>query len=916
MATPPTLVGGVDHESAWNTATTPKNGGAWTPSNSANLIVGVAAKEATTGTLAVTGGTGLTWTSRQAINTASNCAMQGSTASTTAVSTTPTATLSSGTNHFGVDFLEFSGTGGYDSSASGTGKTGTHPTQAITTLSDNCALVVIVTDFNAITHAGITWDTVNGASPTVYADYVTVGSDYGVLVAVYADAGTAGVKTPGVTFGAGVQAGIIVIAVKGSAGSTSNADLAQSVVATQAATAVLTALANAAQTVTATQTGSALLVALAAAAQAVVATQTASAVLTRKLDAAQTVTATQSATATGTLGSAAAQSVIATQAATIVLTRLADIAQAVTATQSASATGTLLANTAQSVVATQVATITLTRLADLAQTVVATQAASAIGTLLANAAQSVVVTQTASATVTHPGTNADLAQSVVATQVATAVLTRLLDAAQTVTVTQAATITLTRVLDAAQSVIATQAATAVGTLLANAAQSIVVTQSASATVSSGKSADLAQSVVATQVATALLIARANAAQAVVATQAATVTLRRLLDAAQNVIASQVATAVLTRTISAAQSITATQSASATVTQAGSVLWPVTAGGSSTPVGPMTSAASPTRPVTFSASSTTYPVTDGGSTGIDGGPVTIPDDGIITHGSELTLADVGYTAYFADDLGRTLVESDLTDYRGSGTHDAGDFITGATPGSGTQADPYIIERIAVDRIRMDRPWITFRGVLAGSIFNDLNGTHHEGMGLDYVTFDPDAPDGQQNTQWEDYWANRCLFQGNTDGARANGGTIIGTTFTECIFYVTAQDAGDHNDNIQLSGGAGTVDIDRCQFHMGTTNFPTLGSSICQFADMTSGTTFRAEIRDSMFFGKLGSVDTNECLRLYDGGLTANITYLATGNLFDQNSTSPPVGRGSSNTTPTGQITWSNNAYLDGTPIALV
>lgn len=295
-------------------------------------------------------------------------------------------------------------------------------------------------------------------------------------------------------------------------------------------------------------------------------------------------------------------------------------------------------------------------------------------------------------------------------------------------------------------------------------------------------------------------------------------------------------------------------------------------------------------------------------------------GGITHGSQLIGGEhtlVGYTAYVDPGLARPLVLSDLTDVTGS-THNITDFIDGSTPGSGVQGDPYIVERLHADRIHLDVPWVTLRGCLfEGNVYGDAAGSHHPGLGLEYCTFDLAAPDGEQCVQWDDFTVNRCLIQGNSDGIRANGGTVQGCTITESIIYVTAQDSGDHNDNIQNSGGDGTVSIQRCLMHMETTNISGLGSSVIQSADMTSGTTWYMEVLDCYIVGKTGT-DNNEMLRFYDGGLATSITYKATGNIFDlsPNRDRPYVGRGTSNTTPTGQIVWSNNVDDLGSTLPLL
>lgn len=221
MATPPTFV--LEHETAnWNTSTTPKpfGGGAFTPGNG-NILVGMCAKEATTGALGVSGGP--TWTTQLSLNAASECPLLCVTAVGAGSSITANVTLSTGANHFGGNCLEFSGSDGIGNVAGAQAKAGTHVTQTITTLQDNSAIVVIFADFTATTHAAHTWDTLNGVAPSAgngfeLSDYVTIATDYGILVAYYPDAGAAGAKTVGVTLGGTVEASMIAIEIKGAAG--------------------------------------------------------------------------------------------------------------------------------------------------------------------------------------------------------------------------------------------------------------------------------------------------------------------------------------------------------------------------------------------------------------------------------------------------------------------------------------------------------------------------------------------------------------------------------------------------------------------------------------------------------------------------------------------------------------------------
>lgn len=217
MATPPTFVG--ENETVWNTATTPKTV-TFTP-GSGNILAALAASQDAATTLALTSGP--TWTLRQSSVLGSTCASYAWTGAGAGTSVTPSLALSGSTNNFGMNILEFSGSDGVGASAkSASAQTTAHVTQAITTAQDNSALLVIITDWNAVLATTRTWDTVNGFAPSAangkeVSFYQTAGSDYTVLAAYYPDAGVAGSKTVGVTVPTAMKAILIVVEVKGNA---------------------------------------------------------------------------------------------------------------------------------------------------------------------------------------------------------------------------------------------------------------------------------------------------------------------------------------------------------------------------------------------------------------------------------------------------------------------------------------------------------------------------------------------------------------------------------------------------------------------------------------------------------------------------------------------------------------------------
>lgn len=280
----------------------------------------------------------------------------------------------------------------------------------------------------------------------------------------------------------------------------------------------------------------------------------------------------------------------------------------------------------------------------------------------------------------------------------------------------------------------------------------------------------------------------------------------------------------------------------------------------------------------------------------------PSSGTITHGSQLTSADVGPYAYDHPVLGRKVQAADLT--RSTGTHWISDYITGSTPGSGVQGDPYIVELIDVDTLLWDMSWVTLRASRVRQTASGfLNGTHHVGADLEYVTIDP-ATVGDECMHYESWSALRCSFSGCSDGGKINGGSVT-QEIVECIISTAMASAEDHNDGLQNVGGSGTVNVRRCKIDA----YPTVvvgggsgGPNACiMSADMTAGSTFHLNVEDCELLNGWAGY----CLRLYDGGLTTNITYRAVGNSLDISDGGGYVDRGTTNTTPVNQIEWSGN-----------
>lgn len=125
-------------------------------------------------------------------------------------------------------------------------------------------------------------------------------------------------------------------------------------------------------------------------------------------------------------------------------------------------------------------------------------------------------------------------------------------------------------------------------------------------------------------------------------------------------------------------------------------------------------------------------------------------------------------------------------------------------------------------------------------------------------------GDEAIYYDGYTATRCIFEGCSDGAKANGAS---TSFIECYIRTKAQNALDHNDGIQNVGGSGPVNVIRCNINATPINgagFGLVGNSALFFAD---GETGLHTVHDNLLAGG-GYV-----LAMYDTG-----TFNVQGNKF--------------------------------------
>lgn len=198
-------------ETAWNTATTPKGSGDFTTSTGDVVVVAMANESG--GNFnpdLVATGSNVTLTSRAYDDEGSACSV-GLDAGVVASGGTTSASISNAqSNWFGGNALTFRGTDGIGAAVAST--TVGAGTISITTTQANSAIVVVVGDWAAASPGS--WNTSVG-TPTEVTSF-NDGAHYTVQIAYYADAGSVGSKTVGVT--GGTQRTVAAIEIKGTAG--------------------------------------------------------------------------------------------------------------------------------------------------------------------------------------------------------------------------------------------------------------------------------------------------------------------------------------------------------------------------------------------------------------------------------------------------------------------------------------------------------------------------------------------------------------------------------------------------------------------------------------------------------------------------------------------------------------------------
>ena len=165
-----------------------------------------------------TGG-GLTYSPQQTVQVANFCTAYIWTAlpASNQSFTFSQAIGAGGSAGFGSVPMRFSGSNGVGASSS-TNASGA-PSLNISTTSDNSAVLVIVTDWNASDGTSRTWRTVNSITPSngngYERVYFTDSSRYTIFAAYYPNVGTAGSKTVGLSAPSSQKYSIAAIEIKG-----------------------------------------------------------------------------------------------------------------------------------------------------------------------------------------------------------------------------------------------------------------------------------------------------------------------------------------------------------------------------------------------------------------------------------------------------------------------------------------------------------------------------------------------------------------------------------------------------------------------------------------------------------------------------------------------------------------------------
>lgn len=160
---------------------------------------------------------GPAWTPRYWDNTANKCSTFLYTATSAGGSITSSVNSSSSSNNcMGIAVLQFTGSDGIGNANTASGTSGT-PSVQLTTSQTDSAVVMLVTDWSAVTGTS-TFPVVNGSTPVEVVDYAD-GANYGVHIAYWPNVGASGVqRTYSMSAPSGQNWTAQVIEVKGTVG--------------------------------------------------------------------------------------------------------------------------------------------------------------------------------------------------------------------------------------------------------------------------------------------------------------------------------------------------------------------------------------------------------------------------------------------------------------------------------------------------------------------------------------------------------------------------------------------------------------------------------------------------------------------------------------------------------------------------
>ena len=207
----PTFV--AEYETPWNTTTSPK-----TTSNfsvqTGDILVAYAVNESSGSTIATppTGTLTGTWTLKQTISATNYTYLRLWTMQVASNQTNVNVSFTNGGGNFGADVLHFRNASSVGITAQANSATG-NPTLTLNGISDNSSIVMVNGDWSAKTGAR-TYNTTSAGTFTETSAYAD-GTSYGVEGGYYANAGTAGNKTIGITAPTGMTWALAAIEIKG-----------------------------------------------------------------------------------------------------------------------------------------------------------------------------------------------------------------------------------------------------------------------------------------------------------------------------------------------------------------------------------------------------------------------------------------------------------------------------------------------------------------------------------------------------------------------------------------------------------------------------------------------------------------------------------------------------------------------------